>query len=713
LEQLTDHALPGLFQHLAKGRLLMPNGYRKRVTILLLGMALGLMMSIDLESPVAESPAVAGDDSRISPHQSACTAPDHRNNHSCRSRDHPINRPALSEEDDWAFLPLISQDYRRSRLTYPASNDTHPAFSADGDRIVFLSDRDGRSDVFRGWITGGSVVNLTRTSSADEDTPVISPDGLKVAFASNRSGDWDILLMDLDGTDVRVAVGNPDTDELHPSFAPDGRGLAFSSNCDGGNWDIYTATICSQGPWARLTSDPAIDRFPTVSADGRLVTFRSERDGNSEIYLMKADGSDLRRITDNTVPDGYPTITSDGSGIVFASSRAGRRSVFLVNLAGEGLVELEQDQQWHARNPRTSVDGRRLLYAGGPIGRPLDIYGREFTSPLLAVGERGASNLREGCDWEEGVLAFGWIHAWQATRDEQYRRWTQEWVGACVPLKGEVSHVNDGLLGYAALKAYEISGQPQYLAFANWVADYLLDIAPRTADGTLTHDSHRVWIDSLLGSVPFLVEMSQVTGSDIYIEEAITQTVKHAEHLQDPDSGLYYHAWDETESDPAGHVYWGRGNGWALLADVALLSVITDSHPSHANILNGMQRHAEALRMLQDSSGLWRTALTQSDSYLETSASSLIGYGFKCGVERGWLDREIFSASAEAAKLGVWRHVLADGTVTDVSGPTWPMMTEEDYDARPHDKLQLYGQGLALLLESPDVRAMRLAVTGE
>jgi len=50
--------------------------------------------------------------------------------------------------------------------------------------------------------------------------------------------------------------------------------------------------------------------------------------------------------------------------------------------------------------------------------------------------------------------------------------------------------------------------------------------------------------------------------------------------------------------------------------------------------------------------------------------------------------------------LGVWRQVLADGTVANVSAPTWPMLTEEEYNARPHDAFQLYGQGVALLVGS-------------
>jgi rhamnogalacturonyl hydrolase YesR len=170
--------------------------------------------------------------------------------------------------------------------------------------------------------------------------------------------------------------------------------------------------------------------------------------------------------------------------------------------------------------------------------------------------------------------------------------------------------------------------------------------------------------------------------------------------LQNPANGSYYHAWDEGGSDPTGRIHWGRGNGWALLADVAVLSAIEPTHPMRPTVLDIMQKQAAGLRSLQDASGLWHTVLTRSESYLETSASALIGYTLKRGVQESWLDREAYAAVAEAATLGVWGQVLADGTVTDVSGPTWPMLTWEEYDARPHDALQLYGQGVALLLGS-------------
>jgi len=606
------------------------------------------------------------------------------------------------------YLPSVCKAYEFDRLTYDPADDWQPAPSPDGQTVAFLSEWEGQADVFSIPLMGGQPTNLTRTPSAQEDTPIFSPDGSTIAFASDREGDWSIYLMDTDGNNVRPALsGHMGTDELHPAFIPGGLGLVFSSNRADGNWEIYTAAIGSS-EWTRLTTHPAADRFPTVSADGRTIAFRSERDGNSEVYLMDADGSNLRRLTDDSAFDGYPSITPDGSGVVFVSDRAGERNVYVVNWAGEGLTVLEQRPGWRMDTPRLSADGRLLMYAGGPVGGSLDVYKRKFASPLMLIAQRGADNVGNHCDWEAGVLAYGWIHAWQATRDNQYRHWALQWVDACIPAKTEITHVNDGLLGYAALFAYQTSGQPEYLVFAQRVADYLMNTAPRTADGTLTHDAGRVWVDTLLGAVPFLMKMSQVTGNHVYADEAISQVIRHAEHLQDPVNGLYYHAWDacpepgrrESGSSLAGRVHWGRGNGWALLADVEVLSAMTTTHPLRSGVLDIMRRQMAGLVPLQDASGLWHTVLTRPDFYLETSASALIGYALKRGVEEGWLEGDLYAATGEAAMLGVWRQVLADGTVADVSAPTWPMLTEAEYNDRPHDSLQLYGQGVALLLGS-------------
>jgi len=600
------------------------------------------------------------------------------------------------------YLPQIAQSYQLdswTRLTADPANDTQPALSPNGQMAIFVSDRAGLTDVFLTTSTGGQAFNLTQTPLAREDTPVFSPDGSRIAFASDRSGDWDIYLMNLDGSNVQPAVTSAGTDELHPAFAPDGPTLFFSGNREAGNWDIYTATI-SGGIWGRLTTDPAADRFPSLSMDGSTVAFRSERDGNSEIYWMNVDGTSQRRVTTDASYDGYPSIAPDRSGAAFTSWRTGSAAVYGVNPTGMSLVALAPRSGWQADTPRIAPDGRTVLFAARPATGTFDIYRLPYSSPLRSIAERGATSLQGNCDWEAGTLAYGWLAAWQATGDEEYLGRTQAWIDGCIPLKPTISHVNDGLLGYAALVVYEAKGGAQRLAFAQQVSEYLLHTATRTADGTLTHVGDTVWDDTLLGSVPLLVAMSRVTGDPLYLEEAITQTVRHAGHLQNPSTGLFHHAWDESENSVLWPVYWGRGNGWVLLAHIELLTDMPISHPQRATILSQLQMQANALKPLQDASGLWHTVVTRSDYYLETSASALIGYAFARAVHAGWLNASDYAPAARAALWGVWRKTLADGSVTDVSAPTGPMFTEPEYNAIPHTALQLYGQGVALLLAS-------------
>ena len=568
--------------------------------------------------------------------------------------------------------------------------------------MVFISDRDGQADVFRVAKTGQQEVNLTQTPTAQEETPVYSPDGTRIAFASNRSGDWDIYLMNADGSDVRRTIGHTGTDELHPFFTPDGSTLLFSSDLVAGNWDIYTAAPGSDATqWARLTTHSAADRFPSISADGATIAFRSERDGNSEIYVMDADGSHLRRLTTHSAFDGYPFMASDGSGVVFAAQRSSHTNLYEVNFGGASVLTLTTRTNWIGDTPRLSGLGTQLVYAARPSTGTYDVYVRPYASPLYKMAEQGARQMTGHCDWEAGTLAYGLSQAWRVTQNSHYWQWLRAWIDGCIPLKTQITHVNDGLLGYAALIAYEVDGDPLQLAFAQKVASYFVYTATRTADGTLVHEDDTVWDDTLLGVVPFLVKMSEISGDSAYLEEAITQTLQHAHHLQDPASGLYHHAWDESANDFLSASYWGRGNGWALLADAEILAELPITHSQRITISDIAQRHAAALRLIQSSDGRWHTVVNRPDFYLESSGTALIGHAFRQGVQAGWLSGDAYAEAARTATLRVWQQVAPDGSVGDVSDPTGPMANEEYYNLIPHGSLQLYGQGVGLLLVSP------------
>ncbi|HBY98745.1 MAG TPA: hypothetical protein DEP84_33160 [Chloroflexi bacterium] len=605
------------------------------------------------------------------------------------------------------YLPFLSgtelATYPR-RLTSGPRSDTQPVFAPDGRTVVFLRNWNGQTDIFALTIRGGTPINLTRTPAQQEDRPIFSPDGSLIAYASNatQSSDWDIFVMNADGTNRRAVIEAPGSDEVHPWFSPDGHSLLFSSDRNG-NWDIYRATIdAGAAPWLPLTTDPAVDRLPVRSPDGTAVVFRSERDGNSEVYLMDAGGTNQRPFTTHPAHDSYGHFLPDMSGIVFDSNRSGTTHSYVANPAGTGLVALEQRSDWRMMHSDVSNDGQWRVYAAAAPGADFDLYLDTFTSPLMAVGQQGMDNLQGNCYWESGVLAYGWSQAWQRTGQKQYLRWLTTYVNRCIAIRA-INHVNDSLLGYAALIVYQADPQPAYLAFAQRVADWVMTDAKRTADGTLSHmdDGDRVWCDTVMSVAPFLTEMAKVTGNAVYFEEATSQILKHADHLQDPATGLYHHAWSASQNQYIGPAYWGRGNGWVLMADVAVLSAMSDTHPSRPLVLNVFRKQAAALRPLQSTSGLWPNVVDRPDHYLETSGSALIGYAFKRAVAAGWLEREAYTAATQAAILSVWRKVAADGIVTDVMGPTGPLANEADYDTLPHDQLQLYGQGVGLLIATP------------
>ena len=81
--------------------------------------------------------------------------------------------------------------------------------------------------------------------------------------------------------------------------------IAFMSDRDG-NQEIYVMNADGSNQ-TRLTNNPGWDESPCFSPDGTKIAFESLRDGDPEIYVMNADGSNQTRITNNPAYDGHPS----------------------------------------------------------------------------------------------------------------------------------------------------------------------------------------------------------------------------------------------------------------------------------------------------------------------------------------------------------------------------------------------------------------------
>jgi len=149
---------------------------------------------------------------------------------------------------------------------------------------------------------------------------------------------------------------------------PSAAELAFVRG-EGNTSEIYLIREDGSG-LRRLTSNRVPDYSPIWSPDGRRILFVSSRDGDDELYVMNADGTHLRQLTHNRRQDLTPQWSPDGKRIAFASDRGrlGEPEIWIMRADGGGarrLVPTPNHPTWQDTqfSPTWSPDGKRLIFS--------------------------------------------------------------------------------------------------------------------------------------------------------------------------------------------------------------------------------------------------------------------------------------------------------------------------------------------------------------
>jgi TolB protein len=236
-----------------------------------------------------------------------------------------------------------------------------------------------------------------------------SPDGSTIVFqrTNARGRHHQIWTMNADGSDQRHLFADPWFEDHTPSFSPDGRTIVFS-RCQPEGRDrehrCAVTTVDADGTNMRALTTPAPEEkvfWPVYSPDGRLIAFSVfyGRGVIAGVFVMNADGSDVRLVTPPKLGAWIPSWAPDGSRLVFSShccDGKGQAS-WSVRPDGTGLKEIVDPKDRHDFQPVYSPDGSHIAFE-----RDRADYSRWG---LYVMNTDGTGVTR--------LIPWGWQPAWQ------------------------------------------------------------------------------------------------------------------------------------------------------------------------------------------------------------------------------------------------------------------------------------------------------------
>ena len=190
----------------------------------------------------------------------------------------------------------------------------------------------------------------------------------------------------------------------------------------------------------------------------------------------------------------------------------------------------------------------------------------------------------------------------------------------------------------------------------------------------------------------FLLRVGVILKDEELIEDALNQWYWHIKYLQDPNTGFYYHGYNNITGDHMSGIYWGRANAWAAYTMSQVGGRLPECYlyPKYLDVAGSLNEQLAALKTVQTENGLWRTVLNDPESYEEISASAGIAAAM---LERG---NPLHSKYINKAIKGLLANVSEEGRVMNVSGGTAVMKDVEGYRNISRSWMQGWGQGLAL-----------------
>ena len=268
------------------------------------------------------------------------------------------------------LLPTSSRDPQFELLL----SEPFPAFSRDGKKLIYSQYQVGRMNGLDSTSARNTSIEIMNADGSEQRTlfhregfsafaGVWSPAGDEIALSVGRyfrqAGlpPGQIGLIKPDGSNFRLLVDD-EVNNGFPSWSPDGKRLVFKRGRQ-----LVTMSLADR-KMAPLTDGSHYDNFPQWSPRGDVIMFTSDRDGDFELYTIRADGTGLRRLTETPGNDAHSAWSADGQWILFSSGRMGFKDemalydgvpqpygeIFAMRADGSDVRQLT-DNKWEDASP--------------------------------------------------------------------------------------------------------------------------------------------------------------------------------------------------------------------------------------------------------------------------------------------------------------------------------------------------------------------------
>ncbi|WP_297088136.1 glycoside hydrolase family 88 protein [uncultured Draconibacterium sp.] len=304
---------------------------------------------------------------------------------------------------------------------------------------------------------------------------------------------------------------------------------------------------------------------------------------------------------------------------------------------------------------------------------------------------------------------YDWVLEYLPYFKEHAKVFNKEKVGSWSRLANFHALDDCGSIGAAMIKTYLKDKNDDYLPLINRVDEHVSKNQFRLDDGTLAR--HRpqyqsIWADDLYMSVPFLANMGVLTGDNKYFDDAAKQILQMAERLYIPEKELFDHGWSVTSGDYDPRFYWGRANGWTLMAMAELLELMPENHKDRGEILHLYRSMVRSIAALQDGSGFWHNMLDKTNTYTETSCTAMFTFAVAKGINEGWINH-VYGPVALTGWNAITTRVLENGAVDGTCEGTTFAHDNTYYYHRGKSIYATHGYGPVLYAGAEMLRLLR------